>query len=176
MEHFDSVFAPERTPSTRTSTPSLRETRWTRTGLKLLAYALGASPPSTWTRSPTCRGVVRMAGFLGMSVARGGRGVNGRRRLPYHRRRTTMVAFFLNYDERRAGVLDDEGFAGLYQGLLDAGYDLGSLEDLLAEMGGTSFRDFVGWFEGSAPRRTLVLTSCARRRRRAVDARDVILC
>ena len=60
----------------------------------------------------------------------------------------TMVAFFLNYDERRAGVLDDAGFAGLYQGLLDAGYDLGSLEDLLAEMGGTSFRDFVGWFEG----------------------------
>ena len=59
-----------------------------------------------------------------------------------------MVAFFLNYDERRAGVLDDAGFAGLYQGLLDAGYDLGSLEDLLAEMGGTSFRDFVGWFEG----------------------------
>ena len=36
----------------------------------------------------------------------------------------------------------------MYQGLLDAGYDLGSLEDLLAEMGGTSFRDFVGWFEG----------------------------
>ena len=60
----------------------------------------------------------------------------------------TMVAFFLNYDERRAGVLDDAGFAGLYQGLLEAGYDLGAPEDLLREMGGTSFRDFVGWFEG----------------------------
>ena len=48
----------------------------------------------------------------------------------------------------RLGVLDDAGFAGLYQGLLEAGYDLGSLEDFLAEMGGTSFRDFVGWFEG----------------------------
>ena len=59
-----------------------------------------------------------------------------------------MVAFFLNYDERRAGVLDDAGFAWLYQGLLDAGYDLGAPEDLLREMGGTSFRDFVGWFEG----------------------------
>ena len=56
-----------------------------------------------------------------------------------------------------AGVLDDAGFAGLYQGLLDAGYDLGSLEDLLAEMGGTSFGTLWGGSRGCA-QRMMVLT------------------
>jgi len=32
-----------------------------------------------------------------------------------------MVDFYLNYDARRAGVLDAAGFAGLYDGLVEAG-------------------------------------------------------
>ena len=64
-----------------------------------------------------------------------------------------MVDFYLNYDARREGVLDAAGFAGLYDGLVEAGYDLGEPETTLAAMdadgdGRVSFREFVGWFEG----------------------------
>ena len=152
---------PKWTPSTRTSTPSATGETLDKDGFEALAYALGCFP------------AIDVEAFADLPRrCEDGRVSRDECRAWWARRQRetppplstasyTMVAFFLNYDERRAGVLDDEGFAGLYQGLLDAGYDLGSLEDLLAEMGGTSFRDFVGWFEGDAAE--MVLTSCARR-------------
>ena len=148
VEHFDSVFAPESDAFDAHFDALATGDTLDKDGFESLAYALGCFP------------AIDVEAFADLPRrCEDGRVSRDECRAWWARRQRetpsplstasyTMVAFFLNYDERRAGVLDDAGFAGLYQGLLEAGYDLGSLEDLLAEMGGTSFRDFVGWFEG----------------------------
>ena len=140
VEHFASVFAPEEDAFDAHFDALATGDTLDKDGFESLARA--RCFPTVEKRSPTCR----VAGWRGSRAAprvvgaasTGDAAAVTKAALDSRSSRTTM---------RRAGVLDDE-VSGLYQGLLDAGYDLGAPEALQAEMGGTSFRDFVGWFEG----------------------------
>ena len=148
VEHFASVFAPEVDAFDAHFDALATGDTLDKDGFESLAYALGCFP-AVYTEAFADLPRRCEDGRVSRDECRAWWARRQRETPPpLSAASYMMVAFFLNYDERRAGVLDDAGFAGLYQGLLDAGYDLGSLEDLLAEMGGTSFRDFVGWFEG----------------------------